>query len=438
VHPSRRAVLVVAAATVLAVVPVLIAPALWALWLACWAALVLGLVADRFFTAHPSALELQVATPDVLYVGHPAALEVRLRWTHGWQPAIHAWVRPVLSPTLVAAERQRAEIRRGDRQTVLHFDLRARRRGEAHVERVWLSWRGPLGLLQRTLAVVVDRRVEAVPNISAVRQLALKFAAREHTSGLRIERYLGDGTEFDSLRDFRPGLDRRSIDWKASARHTQLLARHFRAERNRQVIVALDTGHLMAEPLGGIPRVDHAIHAALLLAFVSVRSGDRVGLYAFDEKPGTFAEPRAGMGAFRNMLAVSGGLAYSDAETNFTLGLTALLQRLNRRSLVVVMTDFVDATTAELMVENLQRLAARHLVVFVSLRDPLLERVSAAAPTDLVALQRSVVADSAVREREIVLSRLRRRGVLCLDSDPTHVDTRLLNQYLEIKRRELV
>ena len=187
-----------------------------------------------------------------------------------------------------------------------------------------------------------------------------------------------------------------------------------------------------------LPRLDHAIHAALLLAFFSARAGDRVGLYAFDERPGAFSAPRAGTAAFRALLKVSAGLRYSDAETNFTLGLTDLMQRLTRRSLVVVMTDFTDSVTAELMMDNLTRLAARHLVVFVSLRDPLLGDVVASAPDTLVALQRAVVADSLVREREAVIGRLRRRGILCIDANPSEVGMQLLNRYLEIKRREMI
>src|SRR5690606_10749357 len=105
-------------------------------------------------------------------------------------------------------------------------------------------------------------------------------------------------------------------------------------------------------------------------------------------------------------------------ETNFTLGLTELMQRLNRRSLVVVMTDFVDSVTASLMVDNLTRLGRRHLVVFVSIRDPGLDELAAAEPRALLGLHRAVVADSLVRERELVLTHLRRLGIFCIDAAP--------------------
>lgn len=437
VHPSRKTLLLVALGLGLAVVPVLVDRGLWIVWVGAWALLLLALVADFLGLARLADLDLRLELPDTLYMGESSDLRLYLSWRD--RPLgrpISTDIKVDLSPTLAPAPPQRLHLT--DASTPVAVPLTPLRRGTARIEAAWLRWSGPLGLVQRTAPLALGRPIDATPNIRAVRQLAARFASQEQRSGLRIERYMGDGTEFDSLREFMPGFDRRAIDWKASARHTKLLARDYRAERDRQVIVAIDTGHLMAEPLEGLPRLDHAIHAALLLAFFSARAGDRVGLFAFDERPGAFTAPRSGTAAFRTLLKVSAGLRYSESETNFTLGLTELMQRLTRRSLVIVMTDFVDSVTAELMMDNLNRLASRHLVVFVSLRDPLLGQVTAAYPENLVALQRSVVADSLLREREAVLGRLRRRGILCIDANPGEVGMHLLNRYLEIKRREMI
>ena len=158
------------------------------------------------------------------------------------------------------------------------------------------------------------------------------------------------------------------------------MARQFRAERNHQVLIAIDTGRLMCEPLAGIPKVDHAVNAALLLAYVSLRAGDRVGLATFDARPGLFVEPKGGLRGFDVLSRMGAQVDYSDRETNFTLGLTSIGQRLSRRSLMVVLTDFVDTVSAELMVENLDRLSRRHLLVFVALQDPGLAATADRAP----------------------------------------------------------
>jgi uncharacterized protein (DUF58 family) len=116
-----------------------------------------------------------------------------------------------------------------------------------------------------------------VPDVGSVRRAALRhFSSPQAFLGSKTERYVGDGSEFESLRQYVPGLDTRSIDWKASARHRKLVCRRFRAERNHQLVLAIDSGHLMTVPIEGTTRLDHAIHAALLLSYVALRSGDRV------------------------------------------------------------------------------------------------------------------------------------------------------------------
>jgi len=131
-------------------------------------------------------------------------------------------------------------------------------------------------------------------------------------------------------------------------------------------------------------------------------------------------------------------LEYRPEESNYTLGLMDLMGRLDRRSLIVVMTDFVDTVTAELMLDNLQRLSVRHLVLFIALRDRALDDVAGAEPRDLRGLARSVLASDFVAEREVVLQRLQRLGVLCIDAEPGRLGTEMVNRYLDIKRREML
>jgi uncharacterized protein (DUF58 family) len=325
------------------------------------------------------------------------------------------------------------------RPTTASVPLRARRRGQHTVDAVWCRWTGPLGLCGRRFHRPLARKVAVVPDLRPVRAAAFRyFGSRELEMGVQVERFLGDGSEFDALVEYVPGLDPRAISWKASARHRELLCQQYRAERNHQVILALDTGHLMAEPLEGLPRLDHAVTSALLLAYVGLRLGDRVGMYGFDRVARTWAEPQGGLGAFPRLSAVSAQLAYSTEETNFTLGLTELSTRLRRRSLVIVFTDFTDTVTAELMLENLQRLARRQLVVFVALRDLALDALALDPPRRLTGLYRAVTAADFVRERERVLARLRRMGIACVDAAPGQISSRLVNRYLDIKRRELI
>jgi uncharacterized protein (DUF58 family) len=433
-QPTPRAIVLVAGGFPAALLPALVDPRLWGVWLvvAALGALAIGL--DALLAVAPRQVRVEVDAPGTLAVGEAGRLRVRLAVPRA---VGEVEVLAALDADFEAAPIARAPLPAGGAE--LFLPLRARRRGQLTVDEVWCRWTGPLGLLRRQLRRAVGARVAVVPDVRPVRAAAFRFfGTRELAAGVQVERFLGDGTEFEALHEYVRGMDPRAIDWKASARHLALMCQEYRAERNHQVVLALDSGHLMAEPLDGIPRLDHAVTSALLLAYVSLRLGDRVGLYGFDQAARLWAEPQGGLGAFARLQTLTAGVAYSAAETNFTLGLAELSARLRRRSLVVVFTEFVDTVTAELMVENLARLARKQLVVFVALRDASVDAMAVARPGRGGDVYRSVVAAELLRDRERVLARLRRLGITCVDAAPGAVSTRLVNRYLDIKRRELV
>ncbi len=432
---TRRAIFAAVLGLVVALLPTAVNPRLWPLWPAYLGLLALALGGDAVLMPRRREVSCSVELPGVLYIGEEeeAALTVRLPSAH----PVPVVVAVDLSDRLLPQPHLRGQASAAG--AVLRFRLIPTRRGRIVVERAWVRYAGPLGLMAAVARVDLKRQAPVVPNIRPVKTAALRYLTeRDFRAGLKIERYQGDGTEFDSLREHVPGDDHRWIDWKSSARHRKLVARQLRAERNHQVVIAIDTGHLMCEPLAGIPKVDHAVNAALLLAYISLRAGDRVGLASFDSRLGLYVEPKGGPRAFNVLNHLASQVDYSDRETNFTLGLTSIAQRLSRRSLIVVLTDFVDTISAELMIENLDRLSRRHVVIFVALQDPGLAATAGGKPASLLDLNRAVVAGGLLRDREVVLRRLRRLGILPIDAAPAQVTPRLINTYLEVKRLEKI
>ncbi len=437
IRPAPRAGVLFLLGLPIALLPVLVSPSLWGVWLAYTGAVALLLGADAILTVPTRRLMLEITTPATLHVGEPGLLHLMLRVKGGRTP-LDVDVVCDLDRLLEPQPPVRVRIAGGE-PGAASLGLRPLRRGLAEVRTVWLRWPGPLGLIQRQDRREIGREIPVLPDLRPVRAAALRFTSqRSFLSGLKPERHAGDGSEFETLREHRSGLDSRAIHWKASARHRKLLSREFRAERDHQIILAVDTGRLMQETLEGVPKLDHAVSAALLLAYVCLRSGDRVGLFGFDQEVRHYLEPRGSSGTYAQVQKACAHLTYHDTETNFTLGLAELSARLRRRSLVVLLTDFVDTVTAELMVENLDRLSQRHLVLFVTLRDPGIASLATAAPAQLPAMARAVVASDLLREREIVLRRLGRLGIHTLDIAPGELSTALLNRYLDIKRRELI
>ena len=202
--------------------------------------------------------------------------------------------------------------------------------------------------------------------------------------------------------------------------------------------MGFDTGYLMREPIDGIPRLDHAINAGLLLAWISLQSGDLVGTYGFDAAVRHYLRPVRGPSGFARIQRATAELDYHREETNFTLALAELNVRLKRRALVILFTDFVDTVTAELMIDSMQRVASRHVVLFVTLRDPLLDRMVDAAPARFEDVAQAVIAHDFLRDRSIVLERLERLGVHCLDVPSRGLAAGVINRYLRIKQRGLI
>ena len=431
---TKRALLFYALGVPVALALVLWRAELWPLGAAYLCVAVLLTAVDAWLCAPSQALHVVTRPPATIYVGSEDKLAVKLM-PAGLRAPLSAEAVCDLGPNLVPAPPQHVGVRPGE-ASAFDVTLTPRRRGLARIERLWLRWSGPLGLVVRVVQRSLATDIPVVPNIGAVKAAALKFSARDALFGVKVQYQQGTGSEFDALRDYMPGFDHRSIDWKHSARHRRLVCKEYRTERNHQIVLAIDTGQLMSEPVDGIPKIDHAINAALMLSYFSLRSGDQVGLVGFDSRVRQYLPPQGGAHSFPRLQRAFADLDYHAEETNFTLALADVMTRLARRSLIVLMTDFVDTVTAELMIENLQRLAARHLVLFVSLRDPSMAAAIGARPRALSDVARTVVADDLLNERRRVIERLRRLGVHCLDVPSQSVGIGVLNRYLAIKERD--
>jgi uncharacterized protein (DUF58 family) len=393
------------------------------------------MLADALLAAPPRRLELALAAPRVLGVGRPETARLTAAFGKGGPREVEL---AVGVNARLAATPDRQIVRTFEGRAEADVRLEPKRRGEGRIEGVWARWRGPLGLVWLQRQQADGPPVTITPDVASVKEQALRLFARDAPLGAKPLLDRGEGTDFHALKEFQTGMDLGDIDWKQSARHGKLIGREYRTERNHHVLLALDTGRLMSAPAAGLPRIDRAINAALLLAFVSLRMGDRVGLFAFDARPRLASGLASGPAAFPLLQRLCAQIDYSTEETNFTLGLTALAGRLDRRAVVVVFTDFADATSAELMVENVARLMRTHLVLFVVFRDEELESLVGREPQAPEDVARAVIAERLLRQREAVAARLRRLGAQIVDAPADGLATALLNSYIDVKRRGLI
>ena len=277
--------------------------------------------------------------------------------------------------------------------------------------------------------------IAILPDIAAVRAPALQVFIKEAIYGILARQIRGEGSEFEALVEYQPGFDRRSIDWKSSARHSKLLAREYDTERNNQIVFALDSGSDMCEPVAGLPRIDRAVSAALLTSYVALKAGDQVRLFSFAAQPERATPFISGSRNFFRLQSEAAGIDYRFEESNYTLALSTLAAQLQRRSLIVVFTDFTDPTSAELMLESVGRLIDRHLLLFVAMEDEELLSIVDQAPATSEKVAESVAAASLLAQRRLVITRLRHMGIDVIEGRHDEIGTRLMNAYLKIKRR---
>lgn len=435
IYPTRRAALAVAAGAPLALIAGSVAAQLWVIG-ALWAAGLLFLMAlDAMLGAARDRLTLDALPQLSAAVARPGEAVFTARFGGKAPGAVEA---ALAAGARLGLERERviAEVRDGVAQITAPFT--PKRRGMVQLEALWLRWRGPLGLVWKQKTFALDYNLAVTTDLQWVREEAVRLFARNALFGAKAQIEVGEGSEFHALRDFQPGMDRRAVDWKQSARHALLLAKEFRTERNHNVVMALDCGRAMSEPVDGAPRIDRAINGALLLAHACLRSGDRAGLFAFDAAPRLSTGAVGGPSAFGVLQQMAGRIDYSAEETNYTLGLSVLSAELQRRSLIVVFTDFTDQTAAQLMIESVGRLVRRHLIMFVVLRDEELEEMVGAEPKAAEDVSRAVFAASLLRERDLVISRLRRLGVHIVEARADRIGPAVINAYLDLKRRDLL
>jgi uncharacterized protein (DUF58 family) len=436
IRPTLRAVLFFTAGIPLALFVVIYDQSLWPLSLDYGILVLLVTASDAALAFPPRLFNYKIAPPDRLYIGERGATTLSIAAGNFRRPTRFEAIaeqRGDIEPSEIVA----GELPVGG-EARMALPIVPRRRGRVNIDRVWVRWRGPLKLVEFTRRVAVDHTVDVLPNVRGVHGTALQFFVQEAIYGIKTQNQKGEGAEFEALREHSPGLDSRFIDWKHSARHRKLLCKEFRIERNHQVVMAFDTGHLMLEPVDGITRLDHAINAGLVLAWVSLQGGDLVGTYGFDARIRQFMGPVRGVSSFARLQRATAELDYHHQETNFTLGLAELNARLKRRALVILFTDFVDTITAELLIESMQRVANRHLLVFVTQRGSALQNAVDASPRQFADVAQAVIAQDFLRERSIVFERLERLGIHCLDVPSHGLPVALINRYLLIKQRGLI
>ncbi|WP_370290499.1 DUF58 domain-containing protein [Nocardioides sp.] len=353
-----------------------------------------------------------------------------------WQPSAGAGAG--------GTDRHRLRLRAGER-TTLTTRLLPTRRGDLRAAGVTVRVRGPLGLACRQRTFDVPGSVRALPPFGSRRHLPSRLARLRELDGRTAVRTRGQGTEFDSLREYVRGDDVRSIDWRASARSTHVVVRTWQPERDRRVVLVLDTSRTSAGRVGGgtedddgTPRLDAAMDAALLLGALASRAGDRVDLVAGDRTVRLRQRLHGVRDVAARMQEQMAGLDPVLAETDWD-ALAGAVQAFGRqRALVVLLTPLETSAVAEGLLPVLPVLTSYHRVVVASVRDPALQTLATGEAASLEEVYTSAAAMRELTRRERLREVLGRSGVDVVDADAERLPPALADHYLDLKARGLL
>ena len=415
-------------------VPVLLRPAATTVWL--WTLLCLVVVGlDALLAGSPRALRLErLASPQVR-LGEPSS--TTLLATNTGSRTFRGWLRDAWQPSAGATgNRHRLRVPAGERRA-LRTPLLPTRRGDRRADRVTVRRLGPLGIAGRQRSFEVAGHVRALPPFSSRRHLPSRLAQLRQLDGRSAVRTRGQGTEFDSLRDYVDGDDVRSIDWRATARRRSTVVRTWQPEKDRHIVLVLDTSRTSAGRVGDVPRLDAAMDAALLLAALASRAGDRVDLIAGDRRVHRKVLSASRTTLLSDLVTAMAPLEPALIEADWRL-LTSEVTRLSRhRGLVVLLTPLEPSAIEESLLPPLGVLAQRHRVVLASVTDPALGQMRAGL-ADAREVYDAAAAERTTALRQRTAAALGRMGVEVLDADPEQLPVVLADHYLMLKSRGLL
>ena len=403
------------------------------------ATLVVMVIADVTLAASARRLNCSRLGETTARLGQPVDAVLVVENANGRRFRGH--IRDAWAPSARAEPRTHSVNIAADQQVRLVTQLRPVRRGDQRSALVTARSVGPLGLAGRQSSHRVPWEIRILPPFLSRKHLPARLAKLRELEGMTPVLIRGQGTEFDSLREYVIGDDVRSIDWRATARRADVVVRTWRPERDRRVVIVLDTGRTSAGRVGvdptasdpgGWPRLDWSMDAALLLAALAARAGDHVDFIAHDRvtRAGVYSASRTELLA--QLVGAMAPLQPALVESDARAMVATVQRRIRRRALVVLLTELNASALDEGLMAVLPRLSAKHQVLLAAVSDPRVDHL-AAGRSDAAQVYDAAAAERARNDRRAIASRLRRSGVDVVDAPPEELAPELADHYLAMK-----
>jgi uncharacterized protein (DUF58 family) len=319
------------------------------------------------------------------------------------------------------------------------YIVRPLQRGEVKLGEAYLRYRSSAGFAERWAQADLKQTMRVFPDLEEAKRHNIHLSrARQIELEKRLIRQRGAGREFESLREYQPGDEFRNICWTATARRGKHVTKLYQVERSQAVWLVMDAGRLLRARVGELSKLDLSVNAALSLAQIALYSGDRVGVLVY----GRNIQQRIGLGrGLPHLRVILEGLASAReeaAEADHLRAASALLQLQKQRSLIFWITDLADTSMTPEVIESASQVLSKHLLLFTVVAQTDLLALAAKYPENEQEMFEVAAAQELAHRRETLIGRIRARGALALEISPSKLTTTLVNQYLEVKERNLI
>jgi uncharacterized protein (DUF58 family) len=319
------------------------------------------------------------------------------------------------------------------------YIVRPLQRGDVKLGEAYLRYRSSAGFAERWAQADLRQAIRVFPDLEEAKRHNIYLSrARQIELEKRLIRQRGVGREFESLREYQPGDEFRNICWTATARRGKHVTKLYQVERSQAVWLVMDAGRLLRARVGELSKLDLSVNAALSLAQIALYSGDRVGVLVY----GRNIQQRIGLGRglphLRVILEALASAREEVAEADHLRAASTLLQLQKQRSLIIWITDLADTSMTPEVIESASQILSKHLLLFTVVAQTDLLALAAKYPENEQEMFEVAAAQELAHRREALIGRIRTRGALALEISPSRLTTTLVNQYLEVKERNLI
>lgn len=324
-------------------------------------------------------------------------------------------------------------------QTQIEYHLRPTKRGEYGFGRINAFVASPLSLVHRRFRLGAEQTLPVYPSYLQMRRYQLLAISNRLTEvGIKRIRRIGHTMEFDQIRDYVPGDDVRSLNWKATARHARLMINQYQDERSQPVYNLIDKGRTMKMPFEGMTLLDYAINTSLVLSNIAIMKQDRAGLITFSDKIGSvLPAERNHLQMHRiNEILYNQKTAFHDSSFERLYG--TVRHRVTTRSLLLLYTNFETYSAMERQLPFLRKMATDHLLVVIFFQNTELLDFAEPPSSSIEEVYMKTIAEKFIFEKKRIVKELSRYGIHSILTTPGDLTVSTLNKYLELKARRMI